>query len=233
MVQTWHPGNIGSAARAMKTMGLSDLWLVAPRSFPAPEATALAAEAADVLEQATVASSLAEALADCTLAVASSARARSNEMPALSIDQTTEKLIKQAQHGVVAVVFGPERAGLTTTDVDQCQYRWVLPTSDNCRSLNVAQAIQIYAYALRHVAAELPVSTLPPIATAADREQLFAAFRHALRRLNFADSEIKKLMPRYQAMFNRAEPTVSELRTFRGMLARIDQRAIPEERRDD
>ncbi len=231
LVETWHPGNIGSAARAMKTMGLRDLWLVSPKSFPAPEATALAAEAVDLLDQAQVVSTLDEALRDCALTIASSARPRSNEMPALDVDQTVDKLLLATVSGPVALVFGPERAGLTTADVDRCQYRSMLPTAADCKSVNVAQAVQVYAYALRRAATQLPVRQLPAMATGAEREALFAAWRHALKRLNYADSEINKVMPRYRELLNRAEPTANEVRTMRGMLARIDQRAVPNEPR--
>lgn len=229
LVQTWHPGNIGSAARAMKTMGLRDLWLVAPRSFPDEAATALAAEAVDVLDAATIVDTLDQALADCVTTIAASARARSNDVPALNIDQTVDALLESTASGPVALVFGPERAGLTTADVERCQHRTMLPTADDCRSVNVAQAVQIYAYALKRGAETLVVPETRYLATSAEREELFEAWQHALARLNFTASEVRKMLPRYRQLLGRSAPTEREVKLLRGMLARIDQRALPEE----
>ncbi len=230
MVETWHPGNIGSAARAMKTMGLRDLWLVGPRHYPDPQATALAAEAIDVLERARIVKTLDEAIADCAMVIASSARLRSNEAPPLTVDQATEKLLSSTASGPAALVFGPERAGLTAADIDRCQHVCKLPTADDCRSVNVAQAVQVFAYALRRADQEVESFEQPRLASIQAREQLYEALQHALTRLNFTASEVAKQLPRYRELLSRADLTENEVRMMRGLLARIDQRAAPHDR---
>ena len=138
LVRTFHPGNIGSAARSMKTMGLSDLYLVEPKNFPSEEAIKMAAGAADVVEGATVVSSLAEAIEDCTVVVASTARPRGYDLPCLSPEQTALKLNQGAKSGPVALIFGPERMGLHNDDIRLAKYRVTIPANPDYSSLNMA-----------------------------------------------------------------------------------------------
>ena len=146
LVRTFHPGNIGSTARSMKTMGLSDLVLVSPRDYPSPLADQMAAGAEDMLQKARVVDTLAHALQDCRLVVACSARTRSYDLPELNPWQAASKLHKHSGSSPVAVVFGPERMGLHNKDLDYAQHRVTIPANPDYNSLNLASAVQILSY---------------------------------------------------------------------------------------
>jgi tRNA/rRNA methyltransferase len=144
-----HPGNIGAAARAMKTMGLSRLILVNPKVFPDAQADAMAAGATDVLVQAEVVSSLAEALSGTVLAMAMTARRRELAVPALWARDGAAELVAQAAGGDVALVFGNETSGLSNDELGLCR-RWaMIPVSSEFSSLNLAAAVQVMCYELR------------------------------------------------------------------------------------
>src|SRR5919108_5873729 len=142
-----HPGNIGAAARAMKTMGLADLRLVAPERFPAPEAEWMATNAVDVLERARVHPSLEDSIKDCVAAFALSARGR--EWSPQVLDVRTAATRATEIQGPIAFVFGNETAGLTNDEMFACQYLVHIPASPDFSSLNLAQAVQVVAYELR------------------------------------------------------------------------------------
>ena len=139
-----HPGNIGAAARAMKAMGLSDLRLVAPEKFPAPEARWMATNAVDVLDQATIHATLAEAIADCVQAYALSARTREWSTPVLDVRAAAAHAAQAG--GAAAFVFGNEQAGLTNEEMLACQTLVHIPANPDFSSLNLAQAVQVVAY---------------------------------------------------------------------------------------
>ena len=155
LVAPTHPGNIGAAARAMRTMGLADLRLVRPRRFPSAEATERAAGAFEVLERARVDDDLADALADCGWAVAATARPRRLEWVQLDPREAGRELVRRAASGPVAAVFGRESAGLTNDEIDRCQAVLRIPTAPDFRSLNIAAAVQIAAYEVARAAAGL------------------------------------------------------------------------------
>ncbi len=149
MVETTHPGNIGAAARAMKTMGLSQLVLVNPKSFPAEQALWRAAGAQDVLEHAQVKDTLADAIADCHLVVAASARQRRIPWPTLTPFECGQKAISFAQGGQVALVFGREDRGLVNEELQLCHYHAAIPANEIYPVLNVAAAVQVFCYEIR------------------------------------------------------------------------------------
>ena len=153
LVEPTHPGNIGAVARAMRTMGLRDLRLVGPRRYPSAEATERAAGAFDVLDRARVDGDLSEALADCTWAVAATARPRRLEWVQLDPAQAGRELVRRAVSGPVAAVFGRESAGLSNDEIDHCQAVLRIPTAPDFRSLNIAAAVQIAAYEIARAAA--------------------------------------------------------------------------------
>ena len=153
LVAPTHPGNVGAAARAMRTMGLRDLRLVRPRRFPSAEATERAAGAFDVLDRAQVVGDLAEALADCRWAVAATARPRRLEWDRFEPAEAARELIRRAASGPVAAVFGRESAGLSNQEIDQCRAVLRIPTDPGFRSLNVAAAVQIVTYEVARAAA--------------------------------------------------------------------------------
>lgn len=142
-----HPGNIGAAARAMKTMGLSDLYLVRPERFPDPEADARAVSAVDVVTRATVVDDLRAAIGDCQLVVGVSGRARELSLPALEAREGGQQIMREANAGApVAVVFGCESTGLTNEALDACTLQLRIPTSPDFKSLNLAAAVQLVCY---------------------------------------------------------------------------------------
>ncbi len=149
LVETSHPGNIGSVARAMKTMGLSQLVLVKPKSFPDGLATAMASGAADVLAAAGVVETLSEAVEDCTLVIGTSARLRVSAWPQVDAKGAAEVLLShQQQAGQTALVFGRESSGLTNSELDLCHYLGHVSTNPDYGSLNLAMGVQIFAYEL-------------------------------------------------------------------------------------
>ena len=159
LVETSHPGNIGAAARAMKTMGLDELVLVAPRDFPSADATARASGADDVLAQARVVDSLDDAIADCGFVTGASARLRKLAWPVVDPRAGAEALHKHAGETKVAMVFGPEHSGLTNEDLGRCNQVVHIPANPAYRSLNVAMAVQVICYELRMAALERPMDT--------------------------------------------------------------------------
>ncbi|MBV7486521.1 RNA methyltransferase [Bordetella sp. BOR01] len=236
MVQPSHPGNVGSAARAIKTMGFSDLVLVEPR-YPdmtgQPEAVALASGAADVLEQARVCATLEEALAPVSLAFALTARVRDLGPPPCDIRQAAELArlhLATPGSGCTAVVLGTERAGLTNAQIALCHRICHIPANPEYSSLNVAQALQLAAWELRYAllqadgAGLLPVSTAQqpdPGAAAATGEAVQAFLAHweeALVHVEFLDpAHPKKLMPRMRHLFSRSGLTRDEVDMLRGV----------------
>jgi tRNA (cytidine32/uridine32-2'-O)-methyltransferase len=225
LVGTRHPGNIGSSVRAMKTMGLTQLWLVAPEKFPHPDAIKMAAEAADLLATVRIVETLDDAISDCSMAIATSKRQRGADWPALDINQTVDQLLENCATRNVALVFGPEPAGLTSADLYRCQYRSYLPTSDDCTSLNLAQAVQIYAYELlRAESRDLKPVPGPDLAPLAELELLYEHLLRVLVDLEFPRRNPEQLMLRVRTIFNRAGLVDRDLRLWRGILARIEER---------
>jgi tRNA/rRNA methyltransferase len=223
-----HPGNIGAVARAMKTMGLRRLVLVAPRHFPDPQATAMATGATDVLEAATVCTSLAEALAGTVSATALTGRRRELATEPQWARQAAAELVEASAEGEVALVFGNETAGLSNEEVALCR-RWALiPTSPDYRSLNLAQAVQILCYELRLAAVD--PGRPPPVAEAgepASHEEVEALMAHLERAAvgrGFLDPrQPKRLMPRMRRLFARAGLEKEEVNILRGLLSAFEK----------
>jgi tRNA/rRNA methyltransferase len=219
---TTHPGNIGAAARAMKTMGLSALYLAAPKRFPAPEAEAMSAGATDVLEHATVCTSLDEALEGTVFAVACTARTRDLSHAVLTPREAAIRLTREAAQGPVALVFGPEKSGLTADQVNRCSAIAMIQANPEYNSLNLASAVQIFAYEARLAAAA--VETLPQeVFEPATYEEVEFFFRHleqTLYDIEFLDpKQPKRLMQRMRRLFQRARLEREEVNILRGILA--------------
>lgn len=221
--QTSHPGNIGSAARAMKVMGLSQLHLVRPVLFPHAEATALASSADDILHRAEVHESMDAALADCTFILGTSARARSVAQPMLAPREAAARLT--AETGPVAVVFGCERSGLDNTTLDRCHALIQVPTNPEYSSLNLAQAVQIMAYELRLATLEAGCSDvadkpLPVPASDTRMAVFFARLEQTLRIIRFSTpGQDETLHRRLRRVFLRARPDDDELNMLNGILS--------------
>ncbi|MGH8729753.1 MAG: RNA methyltransferase [Burkholderiales bacterium] len=218
---TTHPGNIGAVARAMKTMGMWALCLVEPKVFPDAQASARAAGGLDVLDNAKVCQTLAQALKGCVLAVAMTARHRDLSPPAATIREAAARLIEAARNDEVALVFGTENSGLTTEEVAHCQMVVHIPANPAYASLNLACAAQVMCYELFMAAAAMPPSReSPSLAKIEDVERFFAALEKALIDIEFLNPLApKRLMPRLRRLFAKAEVDKEELNILMGMLS--------------
>jgi len=216
-----HPGNIGAAARAMKTMGVTDLRLVAPARFPAPEAQWLATHAADVLESARTHASLGDALADCVAAFALSARPREWSPQVLAARAAAARALELAAHGPVAFVFGNESAGLSNDELFACQHLVHIPAHAEYSSLNLAQAVQVVCYELFVAAgAGIPGSRAERLATIEDIEGLYRHLEQAAVESGFlVPGSGSKLRERWRRLFSRV-PALEreEVNILRGLL---------------
>lgn len=233
LVGTTHPGNIGASARAMKNMGLNDLALVAPRCFPDDEATARASGADDLLAGATVVDTLEEAIRDCVYVAGASARSRAIHWPYLEPRECAARLIAESAGGPVAVVFGPEKSGLSNTDLDHCDTLLSIPANPGFSSLNLAMAVQVVAYELLLAGHESPESAFEPDAPAATSEELEYFYAHletVLRDIRFLDPDNPRvLMRRLRRLFVRARPDRNELNILRGILTAVDRKGIADD----
>lgn len=227
LCETSHPGNIGAAARAMKTMGFSDLVLVNPREFPSAEARARASGAVDLLEQVTVTDTLAQAIAGCGLVIGASARRRSLQWPELSPRECAAEAVQLATSKPVAIVFGTERAGLSNAQMDLCNALVYIPANPEYSSLNLAAAVQLIAYELR-LAGDNPVepqkSEWSP-ATADDMERFYEHLHRVLLSSGFLKPDNPRhLMRKLRRIFNRSRLDEHELQILRGILAAVEPR---------
>ncbi|KFN44917.1 RNA methyltransferase [Arenimonas oryziterrae] len=227
LVGTQHPGNIGSAARAMKTMGLSRLALVTPEKFPHPEAYALAAGANDLLDVAEVHPTLASALADCRFVMGTTARKRTVTMPELPPREAAQRLLAAQALGPVALVFGRERTGLENDELQLCHAAVCIPANPDYSSLNLAAAVQVLAYELRLAALEGAGASLPGPAdpderpaTHAEMEGFFQHFGELLDDIDFHKGRPPDMISqRLRRLFLRAQPEPRELRILRGIFS--------------
>ncbi|MDO6459368.1 TrmJ/YjtD family RNA methyltransferase [Granulosicoccaceae sp. 1_MG-2023] len=231
LVQTHHPGNIGSAARALKTMGLRRLALVQARDYPHEEATRLAAGAGDVLQAAQLSDSLQVTLADTRLVVACTARPRGFDLPELDAEQAAALLVEQAALGPVAVLYGPERFGLSNEHLRPARYRVTIPADPDYPSLNLAAAVQLISYEIRKAVlaqagkAPRPARTLPPTR---EMEGFYQHLQRAIYDAGFINrAHPGKIMEKLRFLFDRAEPDQSELNILRGILASFERHIRP------
>jgi TrmH family RNA methyltransferase len=227
-----HPGNIGAAARAMKTMGLSQLYLVGPESFPHEQATAMASGATDVLEGVTVCATLPEALAGATLAVGASTRRREIVAEVLTpVDAAARLLHEAAGNHNVALVFGNETFGLSNDELGCCQCLMAIPANPDYSSLNLAAAVQVAAYELRLQALEETAWSPPDIDAAdlADVERFYVELEKTLTGIGFLNPDSpRRLMPKLRRLFARTRLAREELNILRGFLAAVnEQGGIP------
>lgn len=217
---TTHPGNIGAAARAMKTMGLHRLYLVNPRHFPDAQATAMAAGADDVLADAVVCASMDEALHGVTFAVAMTARRRDIAIEVRSPREAMPQVWQEAQAGQVALLFGTEMSGLTNAEMGQAQLGVAIPADPAFSSLNVAAAVQVIGYELAVAAASFRPA-LPEIQPAS-HERLEGFYAHLEKTLFeigfFTTQNPARLMQRIRRLYARTRLEEEEINILRGML---------------
>ena len=222
---TSHPGNIGAAARALKTMGLQDLHLVEPRRFPHAEADALACDAKDILQNAQVHATLDQALAGCVFAAGLTARKRHMGHTCVDVREAAQRLIQIAATQEVALLFGNEAYGLSNDELGKCQLMISIPTSEAYTSLNVASAVQIMAYELRMawLNAPAPAQARVELARLDDIELFYKRLEETLIRIQFLDpANPKRLMPRVRRLLARVTLEKEELNILMGVLKSIN-----------
>lgn len=221
LCRTSHPGNIGSAARAMKTMGLARLVLVNPRKFPHEETWVMASGATDVLENIQVCDSLEQALAGCSLVIGLTARKRELSHRAVTPREAAQQALQMAEAGEVALVFGGETNGLSNDELILCQQLAHIPANPEYSSLNLAAAVQVLAYELR-VTADLAPVTKARREEPATHDEIEGFYRHLEQSMiasGFLDpAQPKRLMSRLRRLFTRAGLNKEEVNILRGML---------------
>jgi TrmH family RNA methyltransferase len=231
LVDTNHPGNIGACARAMKNMGLNELHLVRPKSFPSAEATARASGADDILESARMFDTLEHAIAECGLVVGTSARRRHLPWDLVEPRECAARIARDSRSGHVALVFGSERYGLTNEELARCNLLVTIPTHSEYSSLNIAMAVQVLAYeiwlAMRPGAPEAPEREVP-LATAEEMTRLYEHIEQVLDYIDFRDrTGGGHLMARIRRLFNRAQLDQNEMNILRGILTAVQARRRP------
>jgi tRNA (cytidine32/uridine32-2'-O)-methyltransferase len=234
LINTTHPGNVGATARAMKNMGFSRLSLVAPKTFPDPEADARASGAEDILARAEVVGSLDEALEGCHTVFGLSARARKIAWPLLNVREAAEQIanrLGETNDHQVAILFGQEQSGLTNEALAKCHYQISIPANPDYASLNLAQAVQVMLYEQRMaiLAHILPMDIMPAeknaaIATVDEMESYFHHLEETLVKVQFLNPVTPKhLMAQLRRLYTRCHPTQVELNILRGILTAMQK----------
>ncbi len=228
LVGTTHPGNIGAAARAMKTMSQDNLYLVSPKIFPSAEATARATGADDILASAKVFPSLKEAISDCDLVVGTSARTRSIPWPVV-LPRECAEMISENKYSSAAIVFGRENSGLSNEELELCNLVLQIPANLEYSSLNLASAVQIICYeiyllGINDNSIESPKSD-SPLANQDKMEMFYQHLEECMVDIGFHDVENPRLlMHRMRRLFNRAQLEESECNILRGILAKVQDK---------
>jgi len=242
MVNTTLPANIGSALRAMKTMGISQLVLVAPKTYPHPDIHALAAGATDLIEKIQIVERLEDAIADCHLVFGTSARSRTIPWPLLDVRPATELALNhiKQQKQEVAIIFGREDRGLTNEELALANYHMTIPVNPEYGVLNVAQAIQIVCYELRmaalhtssldksEVSDKMPVALQQemdwdePLVTQKQMQEFYPHMEKMLEDIEFLDPKNPRLLPlRLRRLFGRIQLDRMEYNLLRGVFSRV------------
>lgn len=225
LIDPSHPGNIGSVARAMKNMAISDLVLVRPRSFPHAESNALAAGADDILAHARIVPTVSEAVADCGFIAGTTSRPRSYYWEFTTPRDVAGRIVALPGEHRAALLFGSERYGLATEDLQFCNVLVRIPANPEYCSLNLAMSVQLLTYEIL-MAREQPKSEIQlerPLAPAGDVEHLYTHLHQVLNEIDFED-RTGHLMERLRRLFNRAQLDSNELNILRGILSAVQGR---------
>ena len=228
LVETSHPGNIGSVARAMKTMGLQNLVLVKPRNFPSKEAFVLSGNAQDLIEQAVVVNTLDEAIKNCSNIYATSARTRSISWPIITAEMAGIEINKSVREGTkVSIIFGREDRGLTNEELQKANKHILIPSSEDYPVLNIAMSVQVIAYEIfKNADIEVDIDWQDyPELNSEELSMLIDHFIDTSYKLNLFDEDnAKKILVRIKRMFTRLKPDKMEGNFLRGFLTRINKK---------
>jgi len=227
LIKTWHSGNIGAVARAMKNMGLHQLYLVDPVDYPSAEATSRAGQATDVLDDAKIVTTLEEAIADCSLVIGTSARDRTIRIPALNPEQCAQKAVKEQEKTPVALVFGRERMGLHNDEIQQCHFQVNIDANPEYPVLNLSQAVQLLSYEI-FKATQADITSTESEGYPLHKELVL--FKNHLEK---TANDVGFINPKHpgqaiehmHALFRRARLTKKELNILRGFLNAIENKA--------
>src|ERR1700730_4422274 len=223
-----HPGNIGAVARAMKNMALEDLVLVRPKQFPHSEATARASGADDILANARVVDSVAEALAGCGFVAATTSRDRDQNFRVSDVRDAAERIVSEGRRAPAAVLFGAERTGLTNDHLEAAHVLSRIPANEAYLSLNLAMAVQLVAYGLFRArgAKVVPLPTDVPLGTAEAMDRLYVHLAEVMEEVDFRDRTQSgtNLMARIRRLLQRAELDQNEVNILRGLLTAMQNR---------
>lgn len=229
LVGTTHPGNVGASARALKTMGLTRLVLVAPVcDVEDARARANATHAADIVTDARLEQSLDAAVADCGLVVGLTARRRRLAPPTLDCRRAAARIVGESDYHKVGVVFGREHSGLTNAELDRCHLTVEIPANPEYPVLNLAAAVQVMCYEIRMVSPDHPRQAEradTPVSSAAELERFYAHLEMVVTRLGMFDpGKPSQLMRLMRALFARGRPDRKEIAALRGILSRMERR---------
>ena len=236
MINTSDSGNIGAAARAMKTMGLRQLVLVQPEEFPTAKATARASAAADLLHNARVVQTLDEAIGDCQLVFGTSARLRTIPWPLIDPRQAAGRVMNEPEGADIAILFGREDAGLTNEELRRCHFHICIPANEEYPVLNIGAAIQVICYEMRMAALERQANPVAPdqsgmqqwdepLVSSEDMERFLRHFEETLLDIDFFDpNNPKQLLTRVRRLFLRTRMDRLEMNLLRGVLSTVQKR---------
>ncbi|MDC0609114.1 tRNA (cytosine(32)/uridine(32)-2'-O)-methyltransferase TrmJ [Vibrio sp.] len=230
LVGTSHSGNIGSAARAMKVMGLKNMVLVDPQCEVDGQAVALSAGASEIALNAPIVATLEDAVKECSLVVGTSARSRSLEWPMLDSRECGEKIADECRTSQIAMVFGRERTGLTNEELQLCHYHVSIPANPEYSSLNLAMAVQTLSYDVRLAYLNLLDSQYPEIREQEyprheELEMFYAHLEKVLLKTEFIEQDRpNQVMNKMRRLFNRARPETQELNILRGILTSVEKK---------
>lgn len=227
LVNTSHPGNIGASARAMKNMGLSKLYLVAPKDYPSGVAVGRASSALDILDNAVLCEDLKEAIDDCSLVIGASVRSRRIPWPVVDPGICAQKLIEEGQHKNVALVFGREDRGLSNEELQLCHFHVQIAANPEYNSLNLAAAVMVLSYEIYQYKHQLELGIQESeenwdneLATVAEVETYLQYLEEFLIKINFHDPENPRhLMPRLRRLYSRIRPDKMEINILYGIVS--------------
>ncbi|MFK8012549.1 MAG: RNA methyltransferase [Marinicellaceae bacterium] len=229
LLGTTHSGNIGASARAMKTMGITDLALVNPEDFPSAQATSRASGADDLLFNADICNNIDDAIQSSKLVIGTTARKRHMDIPVIDARQAAKLLINESKQHQVSLVFGKERYGMTNEEVERCHYLVRLPTVETFSSLNLASAVQVLAYECRMAA----ISEEPAVEILVDEdyvnaEKMESFYQHYFnvmeKALYLRKEGHESLKTKIRLMYNRTRLKRHEIDILRGFLSKLDKK---------